>query len=74
MMECSGQARSQGFQKRGGGVLFGGKVDLKPEGGLIWGEKWTFVLDPMEPLAQAKANDDRRRIQKPNAESKFKMD
>ena len=30
------QARSQDFP-RGGGVLFGGKVDLKPKGGgLIW--------------------------------------
>ena len=47
------QARSQDSQ--GGGVLFGEKVDLKPKeggGGSHLGKMWTFVLYPMEPLAQ----------------------
>ena len=35
-----------------GGILFGGKVDLTPKGGSHLVKKWTFVLYPMEPLAQ----------------------
>ena len=46
------QARSQDFPR--GGVLFGGKVDLTPKrgGGSHLVKMWTFVLYPMEPLAQ----------------------
>ena len=39
------------ISKGGGGVLFGGKVDLKPKGEVSFGKKWTFVLYSMEPLA-----------------------
>ena len=39
-----GQARSQDFQRAG--VLFGGKVNLKPKRGSRLGKMWTFVLYP----------------------------
>ena len=39
----------------GGGGLFGGKVDLK--WGSHLGKMWTFVLHPMEPLAQGGFSD-----------------
>ena len=44
----SQQACSQDFQ-RGGGVLFGGRVDLKPKGGggvLIWGKSGPLYPPP----------------------------
>ena len=42
------QARSQDFPRGGGGVLFGGKVDLKPKGGVSFGKNvakgWNKIL------------------------------